>query len=104
QVEARLADERPQPVAAAQPAQTGRREAHANNLRAPRRASAPKIPPSTRSQTAWRTTSPHGLRSNSAERKSWNACVNGSALEAQPAGGTISEGIRPRKTIVSASA
>src|SRR5439155_1535038 len=99
EVEPGLADERAQPIAAAQPPKPGCGKAHANNLRAPRRASVPKIPPSTRSQTAWRTTWPQGLRSKSAERKNWNACVNGSALDAQPAGGTISDGISPRKTI-----
>src|SRR5205823_3625343 len=49
EVQARLTNQRAQTVAAAQTAKPGCGEAHANNLRAPRRASVPKIPPSTRS-------------------------------------------------------
>ena len=64
EVEPRLAHERPQAVAAAEPAQTRDRErAHTNNLRAPTRASPPKTAPSATSQRPSRSTSPQGLRS-----------------------------------------
>src|SRR5439155_17661491 len=94
ELEARLAHEGAQPVAAAQPPKPGCREAHANNLRAPRRASVPKTSPSASSQSAWRSSSPQGLRSHRAALKKSTACVNGSNVLTHPAGGTICGGIR----------
>ena len=64
EIEARLAHERAQAVAAAQPAQPrdGKR-AHINNLRASIRASPPKTTPSATSQSPSRSTLAQGLRS-----------------------------------------
>ena len=64
EIQACLAHERAQPVAAAQPAQArGRKGTHTNNLRAPSRASPPKTAPSATSQSPSRRTLPQGLRS-----------------------------------------
>src|SRR5262249_4895714 len=100
EVEPRLPHERAQPVASPEAAQPRRgKGTHANNLRAPRRAGPPKITPSTSSHRPCSATVRHGLRSYSAERKKSTAWENGSRSLIQPAGGTISAGIRPRKTI-----
>jgi hypothetical protein len=64
EVDPGLPHERPQAVAAAEPAQARDRErAHTSNLRAPTRASPPKTTPSATSQRPSRSTAPQGLRS-----------------------------------------
>src|SRR5207302_719234 len=97
--EPRLADEAAQPARAAEAAEPdfGKR-AHAERVRAPRRASAHEAAPMPASQAASTPTACHGLVAYSAAPKNRTACANGRNRLTQYAAGTAPRGTMPRKT------
>src|SRR5262249_21524714 len=99
-VDPRLPHEGAQRGRAAQAAEPRLGErAHANSLRTPRRASAPKTAVRSASHSSSRPTARHGVASYSAEPNSFTACANGKSALTQPATGTISGGTSPMKTM-----